>query len=98
MISRITVANLALACALFPGCNSSESGVTPAADSAEGSAESIDSRRTALSGLTLIAFYPLGSPHEEASEDLSEALDDFSHHLSAAGDTLRALGFRVETQ
>jgi hypothetical protein len=40
----------------------------------------------------------MGSPGEEAGEDLSAALDDFSHHLSAASDSLRALGFRVETQ
>jgi hypothetical protein len=40
----------------------------------------------------------LRSPSEESEEDLSEALDDFSHHLSRARDSLLALGFRVETQ
>ena len=40
----------------------------------------------------------MGSPGEEPSEDLSAALDDFSQHLSAARDSLRAMGFRVEMQ
>lgn len=88
-----------LTCALVLGCSSPESGGTPAADSVIGqSAEGVDTTRTVLSGLTLIAFYPLGSPGEEPSEDLSAALDDFSQHLSAARDSLSALGFRVETQ
>jgi len=99
MISGNSPAVLALACALALGCNASESGETSPADSAQsGLAEPVDSGRTVLSGPTLIAFYPLGSPGEEPSEDLSEAMDDFSHHLSGARDSLLALGFRVEMQ
>ncbi len=93
--ARVAIATLA--CAVL-GCTASESGEAPAADSALSGSETVDPGRTRLSGLTLIAFYPLGSPGEEPGEDLAAVLDDFSQHLYAAQDSLRALGFRVETQ
>jgi hypothetical protein len=50
-----------------------------------------------VSGPTLIGFYPLGSKAPaERDEGLSTALDDFSFHLSTAGDSLKAAGFAVE--
>src|SRR5687768_230532 len=97
MITRNVIAGLVLACCVAVGCTQSEPAPASGADSGAPDAATAEGR-TVLSGPTLIAFYPLGTPGEEPDEDLGESLDDFSHHLSAARDSLRALGFTIETQ
>jgi hypothetical protein len=58
---------------------------------------STDSSRIVLAGPTLIAFYPAATAAgPDTSEEMSTVMDDFSHHLSTASDSLRAIGFRVE--
>ncbi|MDQ3673753.1 MAG: hypothetical protein M3365_05200 [Gemmatimonadota bacterium] len=56
----------------------------------------VDSTRVVLTGPTLIAFYPAALPVADTSEETSTVMDDFSHHLSTARDSLRAIGFRIE--
>ena len=47
-------------------------------------------------GPTLISFYPTVTQAQiDSSEDLATVLDDFSHHLSTAQDSLRAMGFTL---
>ena len=83
-------------------CASPEPVKTAGSDSApsaviETSSPAADSGRAVVASLTLIAFYP-SSPPADTDEELSTVLDDFSQHLSAARDSLRAMGFRIETQ
>jgi hypothetical protein len=50
-----------------------------------------------LTGPTLIAFYPATpAAGPDTSEEMSTVMDDFSHHLSTATDSIRAIGFRIE--
>lgn len=58
-------------------------------------AQVLDSTRIIVNGPTLIAFYPLISP-ADTSEETATVMDDFSHHLSTATDSLTAMGFRIE--
>jgi len=97
MITRNVTAGLVLACGVALACTKSESVPASSVDSGSANAATAEGR-TVLSGPILIAFYPLGTPGEEPDEDLGESLDDFSHHLSAARDSLRALGFTIEMQ
>lgn len=47
-------------------------------------------------GPTLITFYPTVTQAQvDSNEDLATVLDDFSFHLSAARDSLLALGFTI---
>src|SRR3954469_18838551 len=68
-----------------------------AADSAPSPRGAVsDSMAVRITGPTLIAFYPpVRQAQVDSSDDLSEALGDFSFHLSAAQDSLRALGFTI---
>jgi len=54
-----------------------------------------DSTRIVVNGPTLIAFYP-AIPPTDTSEETATVMDDFSHHLSSASDSLKAMGFRIE--
>ena len=82
------------------GCDSSQP--APAGDSAAAKPPSVgsetqvvDSTRIAINGPTLIAFYP-AIPPSDTSEETATVMDDFSHHLSTATDSLKAMGFRIE--
>jgi hypothetical protein len=55
-----------------------------------------DSGTVLVQGPTLVAFYPTATQAQvDSSEELATVFDDFSHHLSTAADSLRALGITI---
>ena len=58
-----------------------------------------DIEPVAVTGPTLVAFYPvIDSATADTSADLATVMDDFSFHLADAQDGLRRLGFQVDVR